>query len=109
MICIYCGAETGDDYDEHEECLERSLSEILDEKEAAMEAGERKWRIDPATGDVVMKLADLRELVFVAAGAATAPLLQDHPTYEFPSERVSEGVEHVLDEWGLVSERDAAR
>lgn len=47
-------------------------------------------------------LADkIREVVFQAAGAATAPLLEDHPDYEFPSERVAANVERVLADFGL--------
>lgn len=40
----------------------------------------------------------LMELVFEAAGAATGPLMQDHPDYEFPSERVSLAVAEVIRE-----------
>jgi hypothetical protein len=40
-------------------------------------------------------------LVFECAGAATAPLLQDHPDYVFPSERVEESVSHALAEHGF--------
>ena len=40
-------------------------------------------------------------LVFQAAGAATQPLLEDHPDYVFPSERVAENVAHVLEEAGF--------
>lgn len=43
----------------------------------------------------------LRELVYQAAGAATVPLLEDHPRYVFPSERVQEAVEHVLDTFDI--------
>lgn len=25
MICIYCGRETGDEFDEHKECVEESI------------------------------------------------------------------------------------
>lgn len=27
MICIYCGEETGDEFDEHEACVEASVEE----------------------------------------------------------------------------------
>lgn len=37
-------------------------------------------------------------LVFEAAGAATGPLMQDHPDYVFPSEQVSERVKQVIRE-----------
>lgn len=40
----------------------------------------------------------LRELAFQAGGAATGPLMEDHPDYVFPSERVSENVAAVLAE-----------
>ena len=40
---------------------------------------------------------DLYGLVYEAAGAATRPLLEDHPHYVFPSERVSEAVQYVID------------
>jgi hypothetical protein len=43
----------------------------------------------------------IRELVFQAAGAATGPLLQDHPDYVFPSDRVAEAVERVCAEFGV--------
>jgi hypothetical protein len=40
-------------------------------------------------------------LTFEAAGAATAPLMRDHPDYVFPSEEVSEGVRNVLHRHGF--------
>lgn len=46
----------------------------------------------------------LRQIVFEAAGAATRPLLEDHPNYTFPSERVRDAVEHILDEFGIPKE-----
>lgn len=51
--------------------------------------------------DIVEKL---REIIFQAAGAATRPLLEDHPTYIFPSERVSEAVEHICESFGIPKE-----
>ncbi len=42
-----------------------------------------------------------REIIFQAAGAATAPLLEDHPKYVFPSERVKEAVENVCESFGI--------
>lgn len=49
--------------------------------------------IDPATGTrITMEARDLAELAYTAAGAATGPLLADHPGYVFPSEKVSERV-----------------
>lgn len=43
----------------------------------------------------------LSELAFQAGGAATAPLLEDHPDYIFPSERCKVAVENVLREFGV--------
>lgn len=34
MICIYCGEETGDEFDEHEECVERSIEEATAEEDS---------------------------------------------------------------------------
>lgn len=31
MICVYCGGETGDEYDEHDDCREASIEEELEE------------------------------------------------------------------------------
>lgn len=45
-----------------------------------------------------------REMMFQAAGAATAPLLEDHPHYIFPSERVKEAVERVCVDFGIPKE-----
>lgn len=28
MICVYCLEETGDEFDEHEDCLEDALEEV---------------------------------------------------------------------------------
>lgn len=50
---------------------------------------------------VTMTTEELCGLVFEAAGAATGPLLEDHPDYVFPSERVSERVALVLLEHGI--------
>jgi uncharacterized protein YegP (UPF0339 family) len=41
-------------------------------------------------------VAELRELLFQVGGAATRPLLEDHPDYEFPSGRVSVAIEELL-------------
>lgn len=39
---------------------------------------------------------ELWEIVFRCAGAATSPLLEDHPGYTFPAERVSQAVREEL-------------
>jgi hypothetical protein len=43
----------------------------------------------------------LHEVIYQAAGAATLPFMQDHPDYTFPSERVVEGIEAVLKDFGI--------
>lgn len=43
----------------------------------------------------------LREMMYMAAGAATAPLMMDHPDYVFPSERVQEAIELVCTDFGI--------
>jgi hypothetical protein len=48
--------------------------------------------------DIVDKL---REIIFQAAGAATRPLLEDHPNYVFPSERVVEAIDYVCADFGI--------
>jgi hypothetical protein len=52
--------------------------------------------------DIVEKL---REVVFQAAGAATVPFMQDHPDYVFPDQRVIEGIEAVLRDFGIPASR----
>lgn len=49
----------------------------------------------------------LREIVYQAAGAATAPLLEDHPDYVFPSERVADNVERVCVAFGIPKEEES--
>jgi hypothetical protein len=62
--------------------------------EAGRDAGQRAERERPL-------MEKLHELLFQVAGAATTPLLQDHPDYVFPSERVLERVNEVLDDFGI--------
>jgi hypothetical protein len=50
----------------------------------------------------------LREMMFQAGGAATRPLLEDHPHYIFPSDRVRDAVEEVCISFGLPKENDNA-
>jgi hypothetical protein len=47
---------------------------------------------------ITMTHQELLGLVFEAAGAATGPLLRDHPDYVFPSEEVAEAVAQVIEE-----------
>lgn len=67
----------------------------------AIMAGYDEGRRHEQKRDIVEKL---REIIFQAAGAATRPLLEDHPYYVFPSERVSEAVEHVCESFGIPKE-----
>lgn len=64
----------------------------------AIMAGHDEGRRREQRRDISEKL---REIIFQAAGAATAPLLEDHPSYVFPTERVTEGIERVCSEFGL--------
>jgi hypothetical protein len=50
---------------------------------------------------LTFKVEDFWRIVFECAGAATGPLLQDHPDYVFPSERVSEAVVNCLATHGI--------
>ena len=50
-------------------------------------------------------LEKIHEVIFQAAGAATAPLLEDHGDYVFPSERVVANIERVLTEFGIPADR----
>jgi hypothetical protein len=51
-------------------------------------------------------LEKVHEVIFQAVGAGTAPLLEDHGDYVFPSERVVANVERVLTEFGIPTNRD---
>lgn len=54
---------------------------------------------------VVLTKEKLHELVFQVGGAATRPLLEDHPNYVFPAERVKEAIEQVCSEFGISKEQ----
>jgi hypothetical protein len=41
------------------------------------------------------------EVAYQVAGAATRPLMEDHPDYVFPSERVSDAVAELLSDFGI--------
>ena len=66
----------------------------------AIETGRMEGRDAEMRRDFVDKL---HEIIFQAAGAATMPLLMDHPDYVFPSERVTEAVNKVLATFGIPS------
>lgn len=51
---------------------------------------------------------EVTEIAFTAAGAATGPLLADHPRYVFPCERVAEGVRRVLRDAGIEAHGDGS-
>jgi hypothetical protein len=65
---------------------------------SAIMAGHDEGRRREQRRDISEKL---REIIFQAAGAATAPLLEDHPTYVFPTERVTEAIERVCSDFGI--------
>lgn len=84
------------------ECLEMVSRRDLEEAEAAgvalgarVQELEAQLKVKSLTEDGLAEAA-LLELAFVAAGAATAPLLQDNPDYVFPAERVKENVNRVV-------------
>lgn len=60
----------------------------------------------PLVGKESFRAEEVAEIAFVAAGAATAPLMADHGDYEFPSERVVAGVRAVLAERGIRAHGD---
>lgn len=60
----------------------------------------------PLVGRDSFRAEEVVTIVYTAAGAATAPLLHDHPGYVFPSERVTEHVNAVLAERGIVPRGD---
>jgi hypothetical protein len=41
------------------------------------------------------------EVAYQAAGAGTRPLMEDHPDYVFPSERVADAVAELLSDFGI--------
>jgi hypothetical protein len=43
----------------------------------------------------------LRELAFQSAGAASVPFMMDHPDYVMPTEQITEGVNKVLEDFGI--------
>lgn len=45
---------------------------------------------------VIEEDEEMRELIYLCAGAATQPLMADNPTYVFPAERVGEAVAECL-------------
>jgi hypothetical protein len=48
-------------------------------------------------GTLLRDREKLRQLIFLVGGAATRPLLEDNPDYEFPSQRVQESIEQLLE------------
>jgi hypothetical protein len=70
----------------------------------AIMAGYDQGRRDEKKRDIVEKL---REMIFQAGGAATQPLMEDHPDYVFPSERVVERIEQVCIDFGIPKETNA--
>lgn len=70
----------------------------------AIMAGYDKGKRDEQKRDIVEKL---REIIFQTAGAANRPLLEDHPHYIFPSQRVVEAVEDVCEKFGIPKDKNA--
>jgi hypothetical protein len=66
----------------------------------AIMAGYEHGRREEQARPIVEKI---NEIIYQAAGAATAPLLEDHPDYVFPAERVSDAVRRVCDSFGIPS------
>lgn len=71
--------------------------------EAAIRATEdaEAGRVVPLVGKSEFQAEEVVKIAFECGGAATAPLMQDHPTYVFPSERVKEAVDRCLLSHGL--------
>lgn len=65
----------------------------------AIETGRRAGRDTEIKRDFMEKL---HEIIYMAAGAATRPLLEDNPDYVFPSERVAKAVEECLEQCGIL-------
>lgn len=77
--------------------------EIEDEKGASVGGFEHR-REGPLTHIVIPYGRDdawVSEVAYQAAGAATRPLLEDHPDYVFPSERVADAVAELLKDFGI--------
>lgn len=50
---------------------------------------------------ITIDVDELHTLIFEAGGAATRPLLEDNPDYVFPSERVAQAINELLEANGL--------
>lgn len=62
-----------------------------------IDAAERTFAAVAAdAGQFVFDRDKLRTLIHEAAGAGTRPLLEDHPDYVFPSDRVAASIEELL-------------
>lgn len=64
----------------------------------ALRTGSRHGKREEQQRDIREKL---REIIFIAVGEASTPLLQDHPNYIFKLHRVVEAVELVCTQFGL--------
>lgn len=72
----------------------------------AIRSGYDKGRSDEQKRDIGEKL---REIIFQAAGAATRPLLMQHPDTIFPSDIVAEAVDEVCEKFGIPREKREVR
>lgn len=83
----------------HEECaIGVTADQLVGDEDSfevvvSFEGAERRYSAD-----------EVRAIAYQTAGAATVPLLEDHPNYVFPSERVKEQVESMLGHHGLRAE-----
>ena len=64
----------------------------------AIETGQALGRRKEKERDIVDRL---REIVILAAEAATVPLREDNPNYIFPTERVMDAVDEICADYGL--------
>lgn len=65
----------------------------------ALQRADRRATVDGT--NINIDVEHLHGLVYQAAGAATAPLMRDHPGYVFPSSEVGAAVGAVLAEFGI--------
>lgn len=75
-----------------------AVEQVRDDAEAG--------RTVPLVGKESFRAEEVAKIAHVAAGAATAPLMRDHPDYVFPSQDVAAGVAAVLAEFGIRAHGD---
>ena len=70
----------------------------------AIVSGVDEGRSTELKRDIVEKF---HEIIYQCAGAATRPLLEDHPNYIFPSERVSAAIDECAATFGIPARQPA--